>query len=163
MRRLPAVIAGALLCAGCVSGFMQDGNSFSSFVRMPSAQWLYSSECVFTPDSLADSTAQGTLMLSLRHTASYPYSNIWIELACGDPSDSADFRRDTFDIVMADTFGRWCGSGMGTSFRLTDTLVRDFTLVRNRPLTVRHIMRADTIDGIEQVGIVFVPATDSMK
>lgn len=161
MKRLPLIAAIALAAAACVPGVEPDNNSFSEFAELPDAEWPYARACRFIPATTADSIVRGTLLLSLRHTASYPYSNLWIELAQGEPDDSVPMLRDTFDIAIADPFGRWLGSGMGASLRRTDTLSRDFTLVRGRRLTVRHIMRTDTLDGIEQVGLVFIPDKDS--
>ena len=62
-------------------------------------------------------------------------------------------RADTIQLVLADDFGRWYGSGSGVSYQYTDTLSRSFRAFRNKPLKLRNIMRRDTLPGIEQVGL----------
>lgn len=130
-----------------------DDNFFSAFSTIGDAAWDYGIPLTFTADTLRDSVARGTLLLSLRHTAAYAYGNIWLEiipdLAAGTP--------DTLDIALADRYGRWLGSGTGPSVQKTDTIRRNFALRRGQRLRIRHIMRTDTLDGIEQVGLTFIP------
>ena len=65
-------------------------------------------------------------------------------------------RRDTINVPLADDFGRWYGRGVGVSFATIDTLPGSYTLLRQRPVYVRHIMRCDTLGDIEQIGLVFI-------
>ncbi len=134
-----------------------DENYFSAFMSPEDTKWLYDELAVFRPDTLRDSVATGgTLLLSVRHTNSYPYRNLWLELAY--PADDSTIVADTVNIVLADVYGNWTGKGMGVSHQLTDTVSTDFRLVRKKPVTVRHIMRTDTLEGIEQIGIIYLPA-----
>lgn len=48
---------------------------------------------------------------------------------------------------------------MGLTFQLADTVYRDFTVYNGAPIRLRHIMRVDTVTGIEQIGISFTPMT----
>lgn len=63
--------------------------------------------------------------------------------------------RDTFDIVLADRYGRWRGSGMGSSLQLSDTLHTRFAMRRGQRVSLRHIMRTDTLPAIERAGLIF--------
>lgn len=133
-----------------------DDNYFSSFASFRGAQWSYDNPRTFVVDTIADTVSQrGDIVLSVRHTNGYLFSNIWLEFVC-DLADSTAVP-DTFNIRLADVYGHWLGNGMGTSFRLNDTIARDVTLRRHQQLRLRHIMRVDTLDGIEQVGISFLP------
>lgn len=157
--RIAAAAMLALSIASCgITGSRGNGddNYFSSFTTFDGQRWLYSEPAVMRVDTLRDSIARGgTLVLSLRHTAGYEYSNIWLELSY--PLTDSTVRRDTFNIPLADDFGRWYGRGSGPSLQLTDTLATGFTLRRGSTLTLRHIMRVDTLSNIEQAGIVFYP------
>ena len=133
-----------------------DDNYFSSFATFGDNRWLYSEPVEMRVDTLRDSVAHGgTLVLSLRHTDGYEYSNIWLELSYM-PDDSTVVA-DTLNVMLADTYGRWLGHGSGPSLQLTDTVAKDFMLRRGMPLKLRHIMRLDTLTNIEQVGIVYLP------
>ncbi len=147
MRWLTALVA-ALLLTACVVTPDEQGR----FVALPAEGWAYGDTVAF--DSLcADSVATGRLAVSVRHTNAYLYSNLWLELTTPQ-GDSV--RRDTINMPLADDFGRWYGRGVGVSFATIDTLPGSYTLLRQRPVYVRHIMRCDTLGDIEQIGLVFI-------
>ncbi|MCM1066220.1 MAG: gliding motility lipoprotein GldH [Muribaculaceae bacterium] len=159
VNRISALAAGAALLASCgITGSRGNGddNYFSAFVTFPHQQWEYAAPAQLTVDTLRDSVARGgTLMLSVRHTDAYEYSNLWLELAY--PDTDSTVCRDTINLVLADVYGRWRGHGSGPSVQITDTIASGFTLHRGDTLTLRHIMRVDTLPNIEQVGLVFYP------
>ncbi len=152
-------IAAATVVSACsIDGHHGNGddNYFSAFATLPHARWAYSDAKTFEVDTLADSISQpGDVVLTVRHTSGYSYSNIWVELSM-DVADTAA-RRDTFNIRLADIYGRWLGKGMGTSLQKNDTLLRNVAIRRHQPIRLRHIMRTDTLSDIEQVGISFFP------
>lgn len=131
-------------------------NDYSCFADIDADGWPADKTFVFMPET-ADSIAEGTLSLLVRHTNDYPYSNLWVELESQQPADSGHIatRLDTICIELADIYGNWYGTGAGTSFQLKDTISTRFTLMRDAPLRLRHIMRPQTVEGLEQVGIIF--------
>lgn len=149
-----------LLLASCTIGGMQgngEDNYYSDFQALPESVWAYDTTLSFTPDTLADSVARGgALVLAVRHSADYAYANLWLELSWDD-SDTTE-RRDTVNMILADTHGRWLGTGTGVSKQKLDTVSRHFDLRRRMPVRVRHIMRANSIVGIEQIGLIYYPA-----
>lgn len=149
MRWLAAIFA-ALLLVGCTGG-IDKGATASYFGSISNAQWLYSEPVEFEVDSLPDSLCRGRLAISLRHSAVYPYRNIWLEVK------QSGVGCDTFEVMLADPFGRWYGTGMGASLRRTDTVAAHYTLAKGTSLSVRHIMRVDTLDGVEQIGLMLLP------
>ena len=56
---------------------------------------------------------------------------------------------------MADVYGRWHGNGIGANFQYALTVSNNITLYRNKPIMINHIMRADKLSGIEQIGFSF--------
>lgn len=126
-------------------------DDFSGYRNIDPHGWVYGDTISFVP-ALTDSVASGSLTLMLRHTGSYLYSNLWIELQ----RHGADtVMVDTFNIQVADIYGRWLGTGPGVAFQLTDTLMPSVTLTRGDTLVLRHIMRSDTLPDIEQIGLAF--------
>ncbi len=132
---------------------------FSTFMPVDADGWDYDAVLTIDVDSLSGVQEQtGTLVLSLRHADNYRYRNLWLELSYR-PADSVVVR-DTFNIIMSDIYGNWRGSGSGPSVSLTDTLSKAYTLPRPSVLTLRHIMRPDTVKHIERIGLTFIPETE---
>ena len=129
-------------------------NDSSKVINIDPDGWSYG-EAVEADISPADSVADGRLAISLRHTNLYLYSNIWLEVTV---NDSLGAVTDTLCLPMADPSGRWLGRGIGTDFQLCDTLPQLLRLHRPASARVRHIMRDDQLQGIEQIGISFTQA-----
>ena len=159
MNKLPIyalLLTAAASCGITGSRGNGDDNYFSSFHTFPNQQWDYARPLEFTVDTLRDSIASGgALLLSLRHTSGYEYRNLWLELSY--PINDSTLRRDTINIELADAEGHWHGHGTGPSRQLVDTLSQSFSIHQGETLTLRHIMRMDTLTNIEQIGIVFLP------
>lgn len=150
-----ALAAGFYACGVGSRGNGED-NSWSRFAAFDHTEWLYGAPMDFVVEPLRDSVpVVGTLMLYLRHTAGYEYSNIWLELSY--PDTDSTLRADTLNVRLADVFGHWRGKGSGASFALTDTIHHRFRITRGDTIRLRHIMRIDTLPNIEQVGLVFYP------
>lgn len=148
----PAVIlcglCGALIATSCSHN---PAELSSSFMTIDGAEWAYGDTI-----KLQSPNQSGITRLTVRHTDSYPYRNLWLEvsqrLLAADSTVS--IVRDTLNIEMCDIYGQWNGSGFGDSYQLTVSLPHplDTTTVN-----VRHIMRVDTIREITQLGIITSP------
>lgn len=149
MRNLLIIISLSLCLGSCLPGH----NDYSDYKQLPVDGWPYNDAVTFTPEG-TDSIAEGTLSIGLRHTNGYPYSNLYLELAYTDTAGAT--RLDTLNIIMADKYGRWRGKGVGTDFQLIDTVNTHFTRIARSPIKVRHIMRVDTIRGIDMIGMEFI-------
>lgn len=168
---------GAAIISGCTDG------EKSAFHNISPKGWTYGDTLYFfIPDytsdiiesntytplngSLTDGTAvsdstssektapllTGDMILVVRHSNAYEYSNIWLNIRYSARDTVVN---DTLNICLADDFGNWYGKGMGVSYQFTDTVARDVTLDTSSPVKVWHIMRADTLPDIEQIGIIF--------
>ncbi len=91
----------------------------------------------------------------IRHTASYPYSNVWLEVSY-PAADSIS--PDTLNMVLADDYGNWLGRGLGLSFQRVDTLPHTVKLTSPASVSLRHIMRTDRLTDIEQAGLIMLPS-----
>ena len=93
-------------------------------------------------------------MVGVRHDNGFPFTSLWLETTV---EDGGRPRTDTLEIRLADSFGSWTGRGIGASFQASDTVARSFSHRSGSRIGVRHIMRADTLRGVTQAGIFFVP------
>lgn len=121
---------------------------------LPTSGWLYGDTLVFEPDTVQIPTQN--LRFTVKHDDAYTYANVWVEVSYdAEGMDTAAV--DTFDVRLADVYGRWYGNGSGLTFQHTDTLHLRHMPRRRTPLRVRHIMRLDTLGYIEQIGVDYVP------
>jgi len=129
----------------------------AEFHSIATEGWAYGTELEFTPTPTpADSCGTGRIAIAVRHTNGYLYSNLWLELATPVP-ETDSMKLDTVNILLADVYGRWYGRGVGVSYVTIDTLAGKYAYDTGRPARLRHIMRADTLRDIEQVGIILFP------
>lgn len=135
----------------------------AAFASVPVDGWAYGETFEFVPTpGFADSDGTARIAVAVRHTDSYLYSNLWLELAT--PVAGTDsMRLDTLNIRLADNFGKWYGRGSGVSFVLSDTLPGRFVYDEEHPARLRHIMRVDTLHDIEQIGVVYFEPQSARK
>jgi len=152
MIRNTALLFSIIVALMGLSGCRMSPNDYSMYNSIGDDGWLYGDtlKYEFVP---GDSIVTGDVTLSLRHTNDYIYSNIFLEVTV---TDSLSARRDTLAITLADDFGRWQGRGIGTDFQVSDTVARNVTLHRPVKIGVRHIMRDNVLENVEQVGVSFV-------
>ncbi len=129
---------------------------FSRFADIPDDGWAYGDtvRIMITDPELKP----GRLSVAVRHNDSFLYRNLWLEVSYTDRNGTC--HADSVNIELADIYGRWRGHGLGSSYQLAVP----FPDMGNPPdstiVNIRHIMRVDTIRGIEQIGI---SVTDSGK
>ncbi|MCM1452377.1 MAG: gliding motility lipoprotein GldH [Clostridium sp.] len=142
--RLMAVAAAAALMLSASCGSTDERGKYWNMAD----GWPYSDTLVCQ----VDTTARADVAVVVRHAANYEFSNLWLELTISRPNE--EDVADTFNVVLADDFGRWRGHGIGVGMQYADTLLHSIGIQDSTRLSLRHIMRADTLAGIEQVGIV---------
>lgn len=131
------------------------GHEFSGYKDLSPRGWAYGEQCDFTVTTGGD-TVSGNLVLSLTHDNSYPYSNLWIEMTLVAP-DGSTISVDTVNIAMCDDSGKWYGKGMPGHYQLSDTVTkRPVDLPDSARVSLRHVMRVDTLGGISQIGVELV-------
>lgn len=152
MTKLLSAVAFALTAMIILSCGQQ--KECGTFHAVDASGWLYGDTLLYdlTPAD-SDSVWTGDIAVAIRHAASYPYSNLWIELSF-PPSDS--LTSDTLNIQLADAYGNWLGRGLGLSFQRVDTVLRNITLPVPTTIHLRHIMRSDRLTDIEQIGLIFI-------
>lgn len=125
--------------------------------RMIAAEgWAYGDKLDYVVSSpyATDSVLTGNIAIALTHDNNYEYNGLWLEVSY-TPLGDASTRRDTVYISMCDDYGHWYGTGMPGYYQLSDTITTSpVTLDTASVISVRHIMRVDTLTGISQVGIL---------
>lgn len=157
MRSLLFYIASSLVIlflTACEGG----RRDYSRWANISPEGWIYADTVSLLPADTSlhdnDSLVNAALKVALRYSNAYLYSNIWLELTYH--TDNHRLVRDTLDIRLADVYGRWLGSGFGASYQREVTVSPAAVVDITRPVALRHIMRVDTLQGIEQVGIEVV-------
>ncbi len=140
-----ALIAAMSIIASC----SDKHEAVASFDSLPQKGWAYGDTLTLRPDGL-DSVRPRNLSIAVRHSNSYPYRNLWIEVTTRTANLQ---RRDTINIELADIYGRWHGNGFGPSYQYETRLKGLMPIGDTTIVAIRHIMRIDTLKGIEQVGI----------
>lgn len=128
--------------------------SYSNWAQIPDDGWAYGDTISLVPvdTTLADndSTLRAPLKLGVSHANDFPFANLWIEVTYrGDNR----MYRDTINITLADIYGRWIGKGFGPGLQHEVTLTTHADIDVRKPVSVRHIMRVDTLHGLKMVGI----------
>lgn len=147
---IPIIVLVTLLLGACGSG----KRDYSRWDHLPAKGWAYGDTISLLPVDTTlsdnDSIVTGALEVALRHSSDYPYSNLWLEVTY---HSERHMMRDTLDITLADVYGRWLGSGFGASYQQSVLINPSAVIDVTRPVMVRHIMRVDTLQGIDQVGV----------
>ena len=150
MKYLVSLIAVALLLVSCQPAPLTEDAGFKAIAA---EGWAYGERFEFNPE-YADSVGYTGIAVAIRHNNDYPYSNLWLELKSPVPGSDA-MRIDTIDLEMADVYGHWYGRGAAMSYIIVDTLPGRYYYDRQRPMSLRHIMRVDTVPDLTQVGLLF--------
>ncbi|MCF0218721.1 MAG: gliding motility lipoprotein GldH [Muribaculaceae bacterium] len=98
------------------------------------------------------------MTLALSHSTDYPYSNIWLEVAYPNGNKTC---RDTINIELADVYGRWLGKGFGADRLIELDVTPRVQMPDSSLVKVCHIMRIDTLRGVNSVGITLKPTSST--
>ncbi|MCM1109752.1 MAG: gliding motility lipoprotein GldH [Clostridium sp.] len=161
MTRRRIRIAAAQVCLlllAILTGCGDSGES-TDFRHVNTEGWLYGDTLRFGPMIPEDTSANPQalppreLRVAVRHTNDYPYRNLWLEVCYR--TDDGRHCRDTVGIELCDLYGRWYGKGLGMFYQVEQPL----GLVALRPgsiVSVTHVMRVDTLRGVERVGVEYI-------
>lgn len=89
----------------------------------------------------------------VRNTDAYRNQNLWLFVDTETPAGT--HRTDTVQFFLADEFGRWVGSGVGTVFEnvwIYQPRVR-YSEPGTYTLRLQHGMRYDVLGGVSEVGV----------
>jgi gliding motility-associated lipoprotein GldH len=92
------------------------------------------------------------LVIALRNTTDYPYSNIYFFIHTHFPQGQVSV--DTLQYLLADPYGQWLGSGRG--FLRDHSILYRYNIRFSQAglyrFNIVHAMRNDTLTGIDELG-----------
>lgn len=145
------ILFSAVLLFSC-SG--RNDSPHYSFSVVNSDGWAYGDTLFF--DAFCDSVpSYSQLAIAVRHSEAYKYANLWLEVTVPVAGQDS-LIRDTVNVLLADRYGEFLGRGSGVSYIVVDTLPQAFSLRTGSPISLRHVMRVDTLHDIEQIGVMIL-------
>lgn len=128
-------------------------SSIGHFIPLDPEGWAYGDTVSFKVEGLDSLPPQQTrrLKIGVKHDNDYAYRNLILEVTY---SDGHRTHRDTVDMPLADKYGAWHGSGIGPFYQAETVVSQNAPIPDSSTVTVRHIMRLDTVAGIQQIGII---------
>lgn len=145
------IISIALILSGCMpSPYYQKTYS------MPKNEWTYADKPTFKFE-VKDTAALYHLYFLIRHTETYPYSNIWIWVETKQPGEDT-FSRSRIEIPLAETSGKWLGRGMGEIWEQRMPITKEDNPIRFSKQGMYEVrfeqnMRLDPLPEVLQVGL----------
>jgi gliding motility-associated lipoprotein GldH len=128
-------------------------NVFERTVAIPKQTWFYNYKPSFT-FTVTDTAASYNIFIVLRHTDSYQYNNIWLNLATKAPGGSV--QSQNVDIRLATDAKGWEGNGMDDIFEIRKNISRGpvpFSKAGKYTFTISQVMRENPLKHILNVGI----------
>ena len=132
---------------------------YERLTNIPGAQWQRSFVPTYKFD-ITDTTRYYSVFVVLRHSNSYPYRNIWLNVGIRNPQDS--MRTQAFDLPLAAS-DKWLGVGMDDIFERRVLLLPrpvKFNKTGSIEFTLQQQMRIDPLPHILQAGIRVEPVAE---
>lgn len=138
----------------CIFFLLQSCNTidvYEHIIAFPKQQWHSNLRLNFNC-VIKDSTAYYNVYFVIRHTESYQFNNIWINLTSVFPGDTA--RTQRLNIQLANGNG-WLGAAM-------DDIIEQRVLINKQPVrlsagaykfSLQQIMRQDPLEYVVNAGI----------
>ncbi len=124
---------------------------YEQTIALPKHEWKSNLRLNFMAD-VKDSSAYYNIYFVFRHTESYHFNNIWINLTSTFPKDTA--RTEKIPITLANGNG-WLGTSM-------DDIIEQRLLINRQPVrlpagtykfSITQIMREDPLQNVLNAGI----------
>lgn len=103
---------------------------------------------------ISDTNKLYNIFITLRHTDSYAFNNIWLNVGMQSPGDTMKFIR--FNLLLGDDAKGWEGNGMGDIWYVKKKInARPYQFHKqgNYTFNITQIMREDPLVGIMNTGI----------
>ncbi|MDL2265873.1 gliding motility lipoprotein GldH [Parabacteroides sp. OttesenSCG-928-G21] len=124
---------------------------YDKYQTINNSRWEKDAEYYFTFE-ITDITVPYDLTLEVRNNSFYPFQNLW--LFSNEENGNGSVRRDTFELLLADDFGKWHGKGISI-FQLGVPLYKQYYFPEEGEYTIgfRQGMRQDELPGIQGIGL----------
>lgn len=103
---------------------------------------------------ITDTSSSYNIYIILRHTDSYPYNNIWINVGLQPPGDTMYFQK--LDLTLGNDANGWEGSGMNDIWEVRKIIngpPRRFRKSGEYRFNIKHIMRNEPLPSVMSAGL----------
>lgn len=99
----------ALIFVGCLFLFSCDSSRFfEENLKISNENWSINDIKTFEVN-ISDTNSLMNLLVNVRHTSSYSFSNLWLFVKMTNPSGI--IQTDTLECILAEPDGKWLGDG----------------------------------------------------
>ncbi len=137
----------AILMMSCNADVVYDNS-----VRVANPTWHRDSVAQFTVD-ITDTTLNYESAILIRNSGDYKYQNLWLFVTEIAPDSTVVC--DTIEYYLADNYGRWLGSGIGSLYTSLYYYKEDlhYSQMGTYTYVIEQGMRDDELKGITNIGI----------
>lgn len=142
-----------LLLSICFCLIACDENKiFEENLKIKDAVWLRSHKAQFQFD-IVDTSVAYNIYLNFRHAGDYPYSNLYLFTKTISPT--GQFAKDTAQMLLANTKGKWMGKGIGDIFDYQFKFKDRIKLPMQGAYTfeIEQAMRSEKLPNVTDIGI----------
>lgn len=124
---------------------------YSKYEKFDNNEWHAKDQVVFDLD-ITDTLTLNDISLMVRHADAYPFSNLYLFVTTKYPDGKVI--NDTMEVVLADSKGKWQGSGAGDIFDFKVPIKKNvrFPLSGKYQFTFEQGMRPDPLPLIMDFG-----------
>ena len=130
---------------------------FEKNIRIDQNVWNIQNTPSFEYENI-DTLSKQKLILNIRHSSSYPFSNLWLFIHNTTPDNIQT--TDTLECILAQKDGQWIGSGLGDIWDLqVEYDTRQFNHQGSYQFAIEQAMRhgdlskIDNLPGIMEIGL----------
>ncbi len=99
-----------LFIGGLLTGSCDRDQVYDSFSKIEDGNWGWDEPVIFEA-GIDDTLQNHDILIQLRHTTSYPLSNLYMFVHVDGPSGQR--MTDTINFILARKSGEWIGKGVG--------------------------------------------------
>lgn len=141
------ILLALIMLVSCDPGIVYEKNT-----SVDPEGWLVTDKKPFELEA-TDTLMLLNFYINIRHTTDYKYRNIFLFLDTFFPEGTQS--RDTIEIILADTRGKWFGKGI-SNLRSNQVLMKrgfSFPVKGHYKFRLEHGMRDSELKGISDIGI----------
>lgn len=132
-----------------------EGEAYYHYRHIDMGRWHADSLLLFDIDSgFIKTESIYSIAIELYTAHNYPYRDIWLQVD-HNLSDKT-FESDTLHFLLANSYGRWTGTGVGGLNRYSVPFKSAVSLDSSSlyQFSIRHIMRDNILIGVDRVGVI---------
>lgn len=147
INRSSSLLVFTLFLASCGKDVV-----YSEYKTFEAYEWHAKDKVKFELD-MNDTQSLHNISLMIRHADDYPFSNIFLFVTTAYPDGVV--RRDTMEVMLANSKGEWQGDGAGDIFDLNVPIKKNvrFPLSGHYSFTFEQAMRTDPLPQIMDFGL----------